>query len=303
MSANGSTGTSATQADKSEKITALLRGEEPASSQPKTPVDDADDGDGPPSPEPGRNDLPREQSNSEPPGFEDDDEGESSPKKQQKTLRDFAAEHGFSVKALMGLIATEAGESDEPLSFGQLRDHFRETRQYQAERAEFDDWRSTAQNEIAVARQQVQEVFGRIASIVPPETLARVFSDSEFEHAERIKQAKAQLLEFYPEWRDPDKMGQARDALANLLGEYGFTKHDLATVTHPMIIKILMDYQRLRTWAQKMRAGQREAPKASTAPPSRKGHRATVDDRAKQLAAQGDKQAAVALLLREGPRK
>jgi hypothetical protein len=305
MSSNGSTGTSTPlpeTAAKREKVTALLRGEEPASPR-IAPRDDADDGADDLAPEPRRKDAPREQP-PEPPGLEIDDDDEEQPKKkQQKTLRDFAAEHGFSVKALMSLIATESGESDEPLSFGQLRDHWKDTRQYQTERTEFDDWRSEAQNEITIARRQVQQIFERIAGIVPPQTLARVFSDAEFEHAETIKQAKAQLLEFYPEWRDPEKMGQARDAMAHHLSRWGFTRQDLATITSPMIIKYVQDNMRREARLERLLNGQREAPKASTAPPSKKGHRSTVDDRAKALAAAGDKHAAVELLLREGPRK
>jgi hypothetical protein len=70
-----------------------------------------------------------------------------------------------------------------------------------------------------------------------------------------------------------------------------------------MIIKYVQDNMRREARLQRLLQGQREAPKASTAPPSRKGHRSTVDERVKALAASGDKDAAVSLLLREGPRK
>jgi hypothetical protein len=233
---------------------------------------------------------------------DDDDDAQREEKKQRKSLREFAAEHGFSVKALMGLIATEAGESDEPLSFGQLRDHWKETRQYQTERTEFDDWRSTAQNEITIARRQVQDVFERIASIVPPQTLARVFEDSEFEHAQRINTAKAQLLEFFPQWRDPEEMGRARDSMANHLAQWGFSKQDLATIQHPMIVKYIHDNMRREARLAKLVQGSREQ-QPSKAPPSRKGHRPSVDDRAKALAEKGDKAAAVALLVDGAMRK
>src|SRR5262245_21762506 len=62
------------------------------------------------------------------PGLEFDDvdsEGQEEVR-QQKTLRQFAAEHGIGVKQLMRLVASEPGESDEPISLGQMRDHWLE---------------------------------------------------------------------------------------------------------------------------------------------------------------------------------
>src|SRR4030095_12122241 len=110
MSSNGSTGTSTplSDQDKSKKVSALLRGEEKsAGAKPPLVQPPADEGtDENRSREPGEQHAPRP---NEQPGLEfedDDDEGqeeqEKLTKKQQKTLRDFAAEHGFSVKALMG---------------------------------------------------------------------------------------------------------------------------------------------------------------------------------------------------------
>jgi hypothetical protein len=289
--------------DKSAQIADLVKKEMSPAAQP-SPLPTAGDGESgtarlPPGDGAGK--VPSRPETA-PSSLFDDDEGESEDeqqltKTQRKTLREFAAEHGFSVKSLMGLIATEAGESDEPLSFGQLRDHWKETRQYQAERAEFDDWRSTSQDEIMTARRQVQDIFERIAGVVPPETMARVWSDAEYEHAQRIQTAKAQLLELYPQWRDPEVLGQAREAMTQHLSRWGFTGKALASIQDPMIIKYIQDSMRNERRLNKLLEGQKEQPKALSAPPSKKGSRATIDERARALAAKGDKASAVALLV------
>ena len=234
--------------------------------------------------------------------LDDDEDVEKVKKPPDKTLRDFAAEHGISVKQLMGLIATDPGESDEPLSLGALRDHWRETKRFQQERDSFDDWRDNAQNEIGVAQRQVQDIFERIAGLVPPQTLARVFSDAEYEHAERIKQAKAQTLEYFPEWRDPEKMAVDRDRLVNMVASYSGSKekarHYVANLKDPIVVKFMMDALRLKDRYDRLKTGyERDRPKAATQAPSRKGHRPSTDERVKAMAERGDKDGAIALLV------
>lgn len=289
--------------NKQEQVKDLLM-ERATSGAPLQKKPDAASGAAPAAPEsrptPADGHLP----DAERPALELDDEDgvEKAPKPQDKTLRDFAAEHGISVKALMSLIATDPGESDEPLSLGALRDHWKETKTFQQERDQFDDWRDTAQNEITVAQRQVQDIFERIAGLVPPQTLARVFSDAEYEHAERIKQAKAQTLEWFPEWRDPERMSIDRDRLVNLVSSYSGSKekarHYVANIKDPIVIKFMMDALRLKERYDRLKSGyERERPKAAVQPPSKKGHRPSLDDRAKAMADRGDKDGAIALLV------
>ena len=122
-----------------------------------------------------------------------------------------------------------------------------------------------------MARRQVQDIFERIASVVPPQTLARVFSDAEYEHAERIKQQKAQVLEYFPEWHDPEHMARDRDGLVELARTYGLPRQDVANIQDARIVKFMVDAWRLRQRYERLKnGGLRDKPKPSTEPPSRR---------------------------------
>ena len=270
-----------TERSSTDKIADLLREKKDTSEQSvegKAPYSSADGRPAEPSPGDSRPALELEEEDGEETGKET---------RQQRTLREFAEEAGISVKQLMKLVATDPDESDEPMSLGQLKDHWRETRQFQNVRDEFETWQETAQNEVTVARRQVQDLFQRIASVVPPQTLARVFGDVQFDGQEAIKKERAQVLEYYPEWRDAQVMVRDRDRITETLKTYGFTKYDVGMIQDSRIIKFVMDAIKLRERYERRRQGTVEA-RPTIEGPSRKGHRPSTDQQAKELAARGD---------------
>src|SRR5262245_8954892 len=134
MSVNGSTSSSTTPvvpASKAEQIKELIEGKSGPAAQPphaeKAGADEAA------KPGTGAGEKPPRPPRPGPEILDDGDDESEGEKKQQKTFREFAAEVGISVKQLMQLVASEPGESDEPVSFGQMKDHWRETRQFQTE--------------------------------------------------------------------------------------------------------------------------------------------------------------------------
>ena len=94
------------------------------------------------------------------------------------------------------------GEDLEPVPLRELKDTFREHKNLGRQRDEFEYERSLAQNEVLVARQQVQGLVDRIVQVMGPDVFEQVLGQVRGEQAQHLSKAKAQLLEFYPQWRD-----------------------------------------------------------------------------------------------------
>ena len=189
---------------------------------------------------------------------------------------------------------------DEPVTLGDLKDRWRESRQFEEQKTEFEDWHDKAQNEVIAARRTAEMMFERMTHVMPPEVVAKIYSEVGLEQQHSLEQGRRQLMEYFPEWRDAQKLTADREELVGMLGSYGFSKQEVGSVLDPRMVKFAMDAMRLRTRYERLKSGGSKDIKASLEPPSRKVHRPSVDDRAKALAAGGDKNAAVALLLRDG---
>lgn len=231
--------------------------------------------------------------------FEDDPESEDRPKRG-KSLKEIAEEHGLSIRSLQKALTDAVDADGNPLTLGQLREHYREHSDYQAQRDDFDVWKMDAQNEVMQARRQVQDVLNTIKSIVPPQTLARAFADMDNNQRGRIEKAKAQVLEYYPEWRDAAVMTQARDKLVEYVSDYGFNKYELGSIDDPRLIKLLEDSRRIKAQLKRLREGGQREQKPTREAPSRKGHRPSTSEQADALAAAGNKAGAIALLIKGG---
>ena len=209
------------------KISALLRGEpdqdgadrSESTGGSRKPLQD------PAADEDDEQDQAGERDSGRRPGLEldDDDEGEKRRKPRAKSLDEFAEEHGVKAKDLYSVLIETGIEGDDPKSLGELKDHYRESRDLEDRRDDFEEHHSRAMNEIHTARQQINGVMFKLAQHIAPEQLAEIFAEEQASAVNRLKEARAQVLEFFPEWRDGDKLRADREALTELLGTYGFS--------------------------------------------------------------------------------
>src|SRR3954468_840950 len=238
--------------------------------------------------------------------FDDDDGDELSAaeerREQAKALRDFAKEHGITVKQAMGMLVDFPGEDEEPVSIGQLKDRWRESRQFEQQRDEFEEYHDKAQAVIMASQRQMQDVISRVANVVRPEVMARILHDVGADDQASLEKNRAQMLEMFPEWRDVQHLTAARDKMVSGLATYGFKREEVGQIRDARVVKFIVDALKLRDRYERLKTGGTREVKPSVEPPSRKGHRPSIDDRAKALADRGDKTAAVALLLK-GDRK
>lgn len=324
MSLDGSSGSlptppvSAPAADRKKQLADVLAGREP--SPTRTPANG--DGEGTKAPQTtSSREAPRSPESSRPtrdedlssrPALEldDDDEDFSSQEDRQeqakaKELREFAKEHGISVKQAMRMLVDFPGEDGlEPVTIADLKDRWRESRQFEQQRTEFEDWHDQAQAVIMSSQRQMQEVIARVSHVVRPEVMARILSDVGTDDVAELEKNRAQMLEMFPEWRDAQQLTAARDKMVTHLSTYGFKKQEIAGLRDARMVKFVMDALKLRERYDRLKnGGIREGQASTPAPPSRKGHRPSIDERAKALAEGGNKSAAVAMLIKEGSRK
>jgi hypothetical protein len=219
-----------------------------------------------------------------------------------KSLKEFAEEHELSATE-MHKLSVSIDRDIEPMTIEQMKSRIKEVRDFEMLRDDFEETRADQQNEILVARQQVEDVLQRLTGVVPPEHLARAFADMETAGAANLEKAKAQLNEWFPEWREPARRVADRERLETVLATYGFTKFEVGAVRDPRLIKFAMDairkgdrYDRLKASVNsesREKKPSREAPSGNRQTP-----RQTSTDRANALAKAGDQVGAIAALLR-----
>ncbi len=231
---------------------------------------------------------------------DDDDAGEprqSREQEQRRTLQQIADETGISVKQLYKALVDTGIDGEEPVSLGTLKDKYRESRDLAVRQDEFEHDRDTFQTEILQSREQVQAVVDRLVSVVGQETFERVLGDVHQQTALRLQNARAQLLEWYPQWNDPMVMQKDRARIEEVLGTYGIPKQRVASIQDPVIVKFVLDSIKLRDRYERLKAGTVEK-KPTTAPASRKSHRPSTFEEAKAVAERtGDPKAGIAKLL------
>jgi hypothetical protein len=225
------------------------------------------------------------------------DEGEGQKKrKKQKTVVEFAEEHELKPEAIFDLaIPLEAGQ--EPVTLGQLKDHFKATRDFETKRDEFEDWQQHAQGEVIQARSQLDDVVMRLTSVVPPDVLARAFTDMQADSTAALEKARGQLNEWFPEWSDVQVKIRDRTRLEEVLGTYGFNKFEVGAVRDARLIKFAMDAIRKGDRYDRLKAGTREKIPSKEPTSQRKPRQPNATDQAKAIAEKGDKVGAVVKLL------
>jgi hypothetical protein len=211
-------------------------------------------------------------------------------------LDEIADEAGLSKKALFKALVDVEIDGEEPVSVATLKHHYQQTRDFERQKDTFEHERDQIQTEVLSARSQVQVVANRIKAVVGDEMFSRILGDVQGDQAKQVAESKRQLLEWYPQWTDVRVMERDRAEIEEVLGSYGWTKHDVASLVDARVIKFIRDSVKLRKRYDRLKAGTVEQ-KPTTQPPSRKAHRPSSWDEAKAMADRGDKQGAIAKLI------
>lgn len=232
--------------------------------------------------------------------LDEDEDGKPRQKKERKKgLQDLADEFGLNVKELYDL-AVPLDEGEEPMTVGQLKDRVREVRDFERTRDDFEDYHETAMNEVVEARTQIDGVLSILAQTVPKETLARAFSEQVTRYNDNVARAQQQIREYFPEWEDPAKKAADKKAFTEMLGSYGFNKHEVENVMDARLIRFGIHAMRLMARYKRLKEDFTREKTPSSTPAS--GRRAPAPNRqqaAQRQAQAGDKLGAVATLLGE----
>jgi hypothetical protein len=230
--------------------------------------------------------------------LDDDDEGEAPKPGRKNSLNGFLEEHELKPKAIFDLEVSFDGDgSIEPATIGELKDHYVKTREFERVRDEFEDWRESAQLEVMQARSQLDDVVNRLTQVVPPDMLARAFTDMQEGQANALERARRQLAEWFPQWSDVQVKIKDRERLEKALATYGFSRAEIGNVADARLIKFAFDAINLRERYQRLREGTREKQPTRDATSNRKERKQSAIERADAIARSGDKIGAIASLI------
>ncbi len=156
------------------------------------------------------------------------------------TLAEAAAKLGLTDKQLYELTVPLRDGAD-PTTLGAMKDRVQESEDLVGLRSELDDRRSTFENDMMRARQELTRVVELLPN-VPPALIEQAQS-AHLAHTERERVA---LLSIKPEWRDPAVFASAKDDMLETCAPYGFSRSDLDLVIDHRLTKLLHDYSQLK---------------------------------------------------------
>ena len=230
--------------------------------------------------------------------LDDDEPGEpeKKSKKEGRSLDEFAQEYEIDPKEFYQLTVDLGLDGEAPLSIGALKDHYRESREFQKQRDDFEHEKYLRQTEIIGARTQLQAISDRISSVIGPENFDRMLGDVTEQHKQHLASERQKLLTYLPQWSDAQVMQRDRERMEQHLSSYGIDKYTVAMISDAVIMKYVMDSMNLLERYNRLKAGEKEKV-ATTAPASTKKHRPSTWDQAKALADKGQKHDAITLLM------
>ncbi len=189
----------------------------------------------------------------------------------------------------------------EPVTVGQLKDHYREHQDLQQERETWEAHQSEQQLKLMAVQRDVEQLL-QFMRTQPPEVLA---------HLQRLRavdtdREKAMLLQVFPDWADAEKKKAARAEQLETFQQYGFSEQEYSGIQDHRVIKALHDLTqyRKREAAAKAKAEQLKAelPKGQKTVQRKQTpaqQRAALINRAKR-GDQNAKIAAISSLISEG---
>jgi len=258
----------------------------------------------------GRDDDPRELDTPPPPGshpdqqrpaFDLDDDDQEEPEKKPrkvraKTLGEFAEELEVEPKAIYDLALT-VKDGETPITIGQLKDHYKATKDFERTSQEFEDYRFQSQNEIIKGRNELDGVLERIAAVVPRRDMEHILVGVRDQAAQMKASAQKELREYFPEWDDDEQRRKAGKKMAGWLVSYGIPAEVLNNLYDAKIIRMLWHMGQKAERYQSLKAGEREKRPSTEPRSSRRKPAPTPSETARDRIHKGDKVGAVAALL------
>lgn len=190
----------------------------------------------------------------------------------------------------------DGGESQ---TIGQLKDFFQQHQEWQQERDDWADTRTSQENELLVARQQIVEL-SQLMGEVKPEVIQALAAQQQA----RIEQQRNLMMQSIPDWQDQEKMKADRARIVETAAEYGVTAQDIGLVNDHRFVKMLKDFADMK---QRQARGQAALDKAAKPP---KGQKVSGKVKEKPRTAQlverakagnrDDQMAAISALIKEG---
>jgi len=229
---------------------------------------------------------------------DDDVEAEEKPRKRvrAKTLGEFADELEIEPKAIYDLALT-VKDGETPVTIGQLKDHFKATKDFERTSQEFEDYRVQSQNEIIKGRNELDGVLERIAAVVPRKDMENILVGVRDQAAQAKASCQKELREYFPEWDDDDVRRKAGKKMAGWLVSYGIPAEVLGNLYDAKIIRMLWHMGNKAERYQTLKEGQREKRPSVEPKSSRRKPAPTPTETARDRTLKGDKVGAVAALL------
>lgn len=231
---------------------------------------------------------------------EEDPFTEGEKPRRRKPLAAFMEKHGIGKPDQIYDLEVPFSDRDGidgTVTFGELKDHYKQSRNLVRERDDFEDYRTSVQNELITARQEMDVSMGLLRQTFGDDVLREIFPKAGQQLQQQALQGKRQLLEWFPEWDDAQVKAADRDKTAAMLKSYGFSDQEFSNVLDPRLIRFAVHAMRMQErYERSKKAWLERDKKPSKEEPSRKGHRPNATETADRLAKSGDKIGAVASL-------
>jgi len=200
------------------------------------------------------------------------------------SVGDVAGKLGVDARKLYEDLRIPLRDGRGSVSLSELKEGYNETAILDDKRETFSAERTTWQNEVMVARQEMAttvEMLSRVmtaelGAVAAPAKLAELYEHARAQTAAYRETESTALLARFPDWKDDKTRGAARDQMLEHLEPFGFSAIDLDNVLdHRLVAYVHANMERDRritaTRAKIERApapGQR-APAARTRQPSK----------------------------------
>jgi len=199
----------------------------------------------------------------ETPGGDPAESGGSKEKTKPTKFNDLAGALDVDLDTLYKLNVSIDGH-EEPVTVEMLKDSYKQRRDFELERIEFDETISSQQAELLRAKTELNEILQSLPkNAVRPEVLAKIRA----RHDQTMKAERARTLDAIKSWSDPDKRTADLAAMSEHLSQYGFSVDYLAQIQDhrmfPYIRDNMLREKRVREALAKVKAGK---PKPSATP-------------------------------------
>ena len=187
------------------------------------------------------------------------------------TLSDIAESLDVESKDLYE-IEIPIGQGDDAVSLGTLKDSHKELIKLNADRASYDEHRTSSENELLVSRRQVAQLIqmGQSAGLLTKSIITEIDNI----HATNLKRERAALMTSIPEWSDPVTRDNDFEDIVEVLGGYGIQRNEIEQSLDHRLVKFVHDMTK-RLNAVKAAKVAAKLPKSIT-PGGRKGSSKTA---------------------------